>query len=58
MRAHTREIERHCPAPCGKRATVEVFGARNETYGVYCREHGRKKVDELQEAEAKDEVVS
>ncbi len=38
--AHLRTLRVATCFTCGKRATVELRGVRNELYAEYCRRHG------------------
>ena len=38
---------------CGRRATHEVFGTRNDSYGKYCRACASRRLKSLQATEDK-----
>lgn len=61
MPAHMRDIRLpHCSRQdCGQRATKEVYGARNNEYGKFCKKHATELVDRLNgedERQAKDDT--
>jgi hypothetical protein len=38
---------------CSKVATVELCGIWNQVYGVFCKQHGKQKLNELLKIEEK-----
>jgi len=45
--AYFKSIEKKC-VDCHRRATVEVFGDRNESYGYFCLNDGKRRVSKMQ----------
>jgi uncharacterized ferredoxin-like protein len=51
--AHLRDIRRVCII-CQKTAVVELIGAFNSAYGVYCKACGNKALKRLQKQQDDD----
>lgn len=49
--AHTRPLPNRVCQICKKKATVEVFNARNAPYGYYCSTCGKRLADLLTQEE-------
>ena len=46
-----------CHEPgCGKTPKCEVFGSRNESYGLFCTAHGKRRVKIMNQKEPKTRV--
>lgn len=52
MPAYATRIPEHSCRQCGRRATYEVFNARNATCGFYCARHQKPAVDDLNRLDA------
>lgn len=51
--AYWTELRRPClVTPCPHAAVVEVFNRVNASQGCYCREHGRRLLNDLRSSEA------
>ncbi len=51
--AHTRPLQNRVCQRCGKKATVEVYNARNAPCGYYCKTCGTRIAERLTQDERK-----
>jgi hypothetical protein len=51
LMAHLRNILIRKCQTCGGKATVQLYGLRNEEYGFYCKKHGETAMKGLVERE-------
>ncbi len=52
--AYMRDLDKKCGYMlCDRRAVVEVVNRRNASLGVFCRQHGKRVLEDRQREESK-----